>query len=73
MTDLQLRLIWESAKVHPSLDQGLWRIDPAGRLIHWNSFGNRRSAYGWEGRQVADGTMLMRAEHYKTNFQLATA
>jgi hypothetical protein len=80
MTDLQRSLIWESTKTHPTLDQRLWRIDPAGRLIHLNSFGKRHSAYGWDVRYTValtdggtDHSSNLQAVHCKTSLQRATA
>jgi hypothetical protein len=80
MTDLHVRLLWEAAKAHPTLDQRLWRIDPVGRLMHWSSFGKRHSAYGWDIRYIvalkdggADHLSNLQAVHCKTISQRATA
>lgn len=39
---------WNKADTTISNDENEWRKDACGAWIHWASYGNRDSKYGWE-------------------------
>ena len=45
-TDEERRMVW--LKATPYGSDPNWRLDVAGRLMHWHAYGNRASEVGWE-------------------------
>lgn len=73
-------LVWTLATKLQNLDPNLWRLDPVGRLIHWDAFGDRHNPLGWEvGHVIArvdggsDFLPNRQAENYKTNLEKEAA
>lgn len=74
MSDFRRFSVWNSSRLVFGLDPQLWRIDPAGRIIFWDAYGDRSHSYGWEIGHItalADGGMdayfNIQAEHWVTN------
>jgi hypothetical protein len=40
--------VWEKGRPIPGFDSTKWRCDRDGNWIHWDEYGNRNSAFGWE-------------------------
>ena len=71
------RAIWEKAQQMSRFDPEEWRLDRAGRVIHWHAYDDRDSKYGWEihrdpgiAGDIAEEMNFLKPLHWETRARL---
>ena len=69
--------VWQKAQIVQGRSPDDWRSDDYGSLIHWDAYGDTRSAYGWQIDHIlpsalggSDDLRNLRALHHRRNASL---